>query len=34
MVSENGYTIELGWAMLVEVEGKALERIVVEVEKI
>ena len=34
MVSEHGYNTESGWAMLVEVEEKVLERVVVEVDKI
>ena len=34
MVSEHGYNIEPGWAMLVEIEAKVSERIVVEVDKI
>jgi hypothetical protein len=34
MVSEHSYNTEPGWAMLVEVEARVLERIVVEVDKI
>jgi hypothetical protein len=34
MVSEHGYNTEPGWAMLVEVEARVSERIVVEVDKI
>jgi hypothetical protein len=34
MVSEHGYNTEPGWAMLVEVEERVLERIVVKVDKI
>jgi hypothetical protein len=33
MVSEHGYNTELGWAMLVEVEARVSEGVVVEMEK-
>ena len=33
MVSEHGYNIEPGWAMLVEFEARVLEGVVVEMEK-
>jgi hypothetical protein len=34
LVSEHGYNTEPGWTMLVEVEAKFSERIVIEVDKI
>jgi len=34
MVLKHGYNVEPGWAMLVVVEAKVSERIVIEVDKI